>query len=56
MADEIDDAINSFCPEPDTCQLRITGLNEHCRGCRKLLKRKVSDYDGIVVQDRLERY
>ena len=55
MADDVDDAINSFCPEPDTCHFRSTGLDTHCYECRKILKQKISDYDGILVQDRFEK-
>lgn len=56
MAEAIDNEINSFCPEPDTCQIRITGLNRYCRGCRRHLKRIVSDFDGPGITDRLEWY
>jgi len=56
MADAIDNAVNLFCPEPDTCPSKIIGLNENCYRCHKRLKRKVSDYYGILVQDRLEKY
>ena len=55
MADDVDDAINSFCPEPDTCPFRSTGLDTHCYECCKILKQKISDYDGILVQDRFEK-
>ena len=53
MADEVDNAINSFCPEPDTCQIRITGLNKYCYGCRKRRERIMSDYDDTSVMNRL---
>jgi hypothetical protein len=47
MADSVDIAMNSICPEPETCHIRITGLNIYCLACRKMVNQPLFEYDDL---------